>query len=87
VEGLHGICHYVHEHLKVTSDRTKTRYDNLAKSVEFQEKDQVWLQRPTVPEAATVIESCLEGGHLDQGYYLHDPGHHVVNIWFGNWTH
>jgi hypothetical protein len=37
----------VRQHLKVASDRMKTRYDRLANSAGFQEGDRVWLYHQT----------------------------------------
>jgi hypothetical protein len=44
---LHDIHIYAREHLKLASDRMKTRYDKLANSTGFHEDDRVWLYRPT----------------------------------------
>lgn len=43
----HSIHHCARQHLNVTSDRIKVRYDRLANSSVFTEGDQVWLYRPT----------------------------------------
>jgi hypothetical protein len=47
VDHLHDIHNYVRQHLKVASDRMKTRYDKLVNSAGYQEGDRVWLYRPT----------------------------------------
>jgi hypothetical protein len=41
------IHHFVRQHLKMASDRRKSRYDRLANSAGFQEGERVWLYRPT----------------------------------------
>jgi hypothetical protein len=46
VDHLRDIHEYIHKHLKLASDRTKTRYDRLVNSAGYQEGDKVWLYRP-----------------------------------------
>jgi hypothetical protein len=41
VEHLHDIYNYARQHLKLASDRLKTRYDKLANSTGYQEGDRV----------------------------------------------
>jgi len=43
VERLHFIHHFARQQLKVSSDRMKARYDQLANSPGFQVGDSVWL--------------------------------------------
>jgi hypothetical protein len=45
-ERLRDNHNFARQHLKVASDRMKARYDQLAKSTDFQEGDRVWLYRP-----------------------------------------
>jgi hypothetical protein len=47
VDHLHDIHNYARQHLKLASDRMKTRYDKLAKSAGYHEGNRVWLYRPT----------------------------------------
>jgi hypothetical protein len=47
VDHLHDIHNYAWQHLKLASDRIKTRYDKLANSAGYHEGDRVWLYRPT----------------------------------------
>jgi hypothetical protein len=47
VDHLHDIHNYARQHLKMASDRMKTRYDKLANSAGYQEGDRVWLYHPT----------------------------------------
>jgi hypothetical protein len=47
VDHLHDIHYYARQHLKMASDRMKTRYDKLANSAGYHEGDRVWLYRPT----------------------------------------
>jgi hypothetical protein len=44
---LHDIHNYARQHLKLASDRMKTRYDKLANSAGYHEGERVWLYRPT----------------------------------------
>jgi hypothetical protein len=46
VDHLHDIHSYARRHLKLASDRMKTRYDKLANSAGYHEGDRVWLYRP-----------------------------------------
>jgi hypothetical protein len=91
VEGLHGICCYIREYLKMTRDRTKARYDHLTKSAEFLEDGQVWLHRPTwTRRESPKLQPSWEGAYKmvnwinDIVYTI--EGHPVVNIWLGNGT-
>jgi len=60
-ECLHD-THFARQHLKVASDRIKTRYDRLANSAGFQEGDRVWLYRPTRKRGKSPkLQSCWEG--------------------------
>jgi hypothetical protein len=43
VDHLHDIHNYARQHLKLASDRMKTRYDKQANSAGYQEGDMVWL--------------------------------------------
>jgi hypothetical protein len=47
VDHLHDIHNYARQHLKLASDRMKTRYDKLANSAVYHKGDIVWLYRPT----------------------------------------
>jgi hypothetical protein len=47
VDHLHDIHDYARRHLKLASDRMKTRYDELANCAGYHEGDRVWLYRPT----------------------------------------
>jgi hypothetical protein len=47
VDYLHDIHNYARQHLKLASDRMKTRYDKFANSAGYHERDRVWLYRPT----------------------------------------
>ncbi|PNF17535.1 hypothetical protein B7P43_G16461 [Cryptotermes secundus] len=47
VDHLHDIHDYARRHLKLASDRMKTRYDKLANSAGYDEGDRVCLYRPT----------------------------------------
>jgi hypothetical protein len=46
VAHIHDIHDYAHQHLKLASDRMKTRYDKTANSAGYYEGDRVWLYRP-----------------------------------------
>jgi hypothetical protein len=46
VAHIHDIHDYARQHLKLASDRMKTRYDKLANSAGYHEGDRVWLYRP-----------------------------------------
>jgi hypothetical protein len=47
VHHLIGIHNYARQHLRLASNRMKTRYDKLANCVGYHEGDRVWLYRPT----------------------------------------
>jgi hypothetical protein len=47
VDRLHDIHSYARQHMKLTTNRIKTRYDRQSNSAECQEGDQVWLYRST----------------------------------------
>jgi hypothetical protein len=47
VDHLCDIHNYAGQHLKMASDRMKTRYDKLANSTGYQEGDRIRLYRPT----------------------------------------
>jgi hypothetical protein len=47
VDRLHGIRYNTREHPKVASDRMKPHYNRLANSQRSEERDKVWLNRPT----------------------------------------
>jgi len=65
VEQLHNIHHSVRQHLKVTSNRTKDHYDQLANVVGFQEDNTVWLYRPTQKTGISPkLQTCWEGPHF-----------------------
>jgi hypothetical protein len=45
VDHLHDIHNYDRQHLKLASDRMKTRYDKVANSAGYQEGHRVWFYR------------------------------------------
>jgi hypothetical protein len=47
VDHLHNLQDYARQHLKLASDRMKTRYDKSANSAGYHEEDRVWLYHPT----------------------------------------
>jgi hypothetical protein len=53
VDHLHEIHNYAHQHLKLSSEGMKTRYDKLARSVWYHEVYGVWLYRPTRTKGKT----------------------------------
>jgi hypothetical protein len=62
VDHLHCIHNYARQHLKLASDRMKTRYDKLTNSAGYQEGDRAWLYRPTrTKEKSPEPQSSWEG--------------------------
>jgi hypothetical protein len=62
VDWLHNIHDYAHQHLKLASDRMKTRYDNAATCTGYHEGDRVWLYRPTCTKRKSPkLQSPWEG--------------------------
>jgi hypothetical protein len=62
VDHLHDIHNYDRQHLKLASDRMKTRYDKLANSAGYQEGHRAWLYRPTRKKwKSPKLQSTLEG--------------------------
>jgi hypothetical protein len=51
VNHLHDIHNYVRQHLKLASDRMKTRYNELDKCADYHEGDKVWFYCPTCPSS------------------------------------
>jgi hypothetical protein len=50
------------QHLKLASDRMKTRYDRLANCAVYHEGDKLWLYRPTHTKGkSTKFQSSWEG--------------------------
>jgi hypothetical protein len=47
VDHLHDIHNYARQHLKLASDRMKTRYDRRANCAGYHKGDKMWLYRPT----------------------------------------
>jgi hypothetical protein len=47
VDYLHDLQKYGRQHLKMASDRMKTRYDKLASCAGCHEGDKIWLYRPS----------------------------------------
>jgi hypothetical protein len=47
VDHLRDIHNYARQHLRLASNRMKTRYDKLANCAGYHEDDRVWLYRPT----------------------------------------
>jgi hypothetical protein len=62
VDRLHDIHNYARKHLKLASDRMKTRYDRAANSAGYHEGDNVWLYRPTRKKGKShKLQSSWEG--------------------------
>jgi hypothetical protein len=58
----YNIHNYARQHLKMASDRMKTRCDTLANSAGYQEGDRVWLYRPTCTKGKSPkLQSWWEG--------------------------
>lgn len=61
VDHLDNIHDYVRQHLKLTSDRKKTRYDRLASCTGYFEGNEVWFYRPTLTKGeSSKRQSSLE---------------------------
>jgi hypothetical protein len=60
VDHLHDIHNYARQHLKLASDRMKTRYDKLANSAGYQEGDRVWLYRTARRKGKSKLQSSWE---------------------------
>jgi hypothetical protein len=59
---LHDIHHYARQHLKLTSDRMKTRFYKLANSAGYHEGDRVWLYCSTSTKGKSPkLQSSWEG--------------------------
>jgi hypothetical protein len=64
VDRLHDIHNYARKHLKLASDRIKTRYDSAANCAGYHEGDNVWLYRPTRKKGRSPkLQSPWEGPH------------------------
>jgi hypothetical protein len=62
IESLDNIHHFAREHLKLSSDRMKARYDRLANSAGYREGDRVWLYLPTRKRGQSPKpQTCWEG--------------------------
>jgi hypothetical protein len=62
VDRLHNIHNYARKHLRLVSDRMKTRYDRAANCAGYQEGDNVWLYRPTRKKGRSPkLQSSWEG--------------------------
>lgn len=62
VDHLQDIHNYARQHLKLASDRMKTRYDKLANCTGYQEGDRVWLYRPNRTKGKSPkLQSSWEG--------------------------
>jgi hypothetical protein len=62
VDHLHDIHNYVCQHLKLVTDRMKTRYDRMANCVGYHGDDKVWLYRPTCTKGKSPnLQSSCEG--------------------------
>jgi hypothetical protein len=56
------IQNYARQHLKLASDRMKTRYDKLANSAGYHEGDRAWLYRPNRTKGKSPnLQSSWEG--------------------------
>jgi hypothetical protein len=61
-ERLRDTHMFARQHLQVASDRMKARYDQLANSADFQERDRVWLYRPIRKRGKSPkLQTCWEG--------------------------
>jgi hypothetical protein len=59
---LHDIHRYACQHLKLASDRMKTRYDKLASCTGYHEGNRVWLYHPTPMIGKSLkLQSSWEG--------------------------
>jgi hypothetical protein len=59
---LRDIHNYVRQHLRLASNRMKTRYDKLANWAGYQEGHRVWLYRPTRTKGRSPkLQSSWEG--------------------------
>jgi hypothetical protein len=62
VDHLRDIHNYARQHLRLASNRMKTRYDKLANCTGYQEGDKVWLYRPTRNKGRSPkLQSSWEG--------------------------
>jgi hypothetical protein len=62
MDHLHDIQNYARQHLKLVSDRIKTRYDRLANCAAYDVGDKVWLYRPTrTKRKSPKLQSSCEG--------------------------
>jgi hypothetical protein len=64
VDHLHDIHLYAGQHLKLASDRMKTRYYKLANSSGYHEGDRVWLYYPIRTKGKSPkLQSSWQGPH------------------------
>jgi hypothetical protein len=62
VDHQRDIHQYARRHLKLASDRMRTRYDKLANFAGYHEGDRVWLYRPTLTKGKSPkLQSSWEG--------------------------
>jgi hypothetical protein len=62
VDHLRDIHNYSRQHLKLVSDRMKTRYDELANFTGYQEGDRLWLYGPNRTNGKSPkLQSSWEG--------------------------
>jgi hypothetical protein len=64
VDHLRDIPDYSRRHLKLASDRMKTRYDKLANCAGYHERDWVWLYRLTrKKKKSPKLQSSWDGSY------------------------
>jgi hypothetical protein len=68
VDHLHDTYNYARQHLKLASDRIKTRYDKLANCAGYHER-QRWLYRPS----SNPVGGPIQGGHPDKWSDIQGP--------------
>jgi hypothetical protein len=62
VDHLRDIHNYARQHLRLASNRMKTRYDKMANCAGYHEGDRVWLYRPTRTKGRSPkLQSAWEG--------------------------
>jgi hypothetical protein len=67
VDYLRNIHNYARQHLRLASNRMKTRYDKLANCAGYQEGDRVWLYHPTRTKGKSPkLQSSWEGPYKMQ---------------------
>jgi hypothetical protein len=62
VDHLHDTHNYDRQHLKLASDRIKTRYDELANCAGYQENE----NGGSIAQAPILIGGPKQSGHLDK---------------------